>query len=86
MSFYNEKDLMEDILLSPPKLEIEDDTAKLITKCWFEVAERFDDEIYEQIIKIAKEKGLTSVFVLNKHRIAEVLRKGLEAERKEVEK
>lgn len=86
MSFYNKNDLMEDIYLSPPKLEIEGDTAKLITNCGIEVAERFDDEIYEQIIKIAEQKGLTSVFVLNKQRIADVLRKGLEEEQKEVER
>ena len=48
---------------------------KFIFKHAIKVAESFDDAVHKEIIGIAREKGFTSLLLLNKEDIAEALAK-----------
>lgn len=77
MSFWGKKNLIEHHRFSSPEFECEGDTARLVDKVAVEIAERFDDEIFQKIIEIAKKEGINCVTVLNKHEIAVVLKKSV---------
>lgn len=77
MKFYNEKNLMEEHLVSIPEAKVTSEKALFDFKCSIKVAQRFDDAIYDNIMEIAKEEGLNGVMILNKQEIAAVLRKSI---------
>lgn len=52
-------------------------------KLAFEIAESFDNKIYEKVIEIAKEKGYTDLVLINKEFVVEAFKREIERRRKE---
>ena len=69
---------MMNLSLSQPMLYLDESDGyeeKFIFKHAIKVAESFDDAVHKEIIGIAREKGFTSLLLLNKEDIAEALAK-----------
>ena len=63
--------------LDPPGIDFDLDTNiyQIIHKIAIESAENFDDAAFAEICKIAREKGVATLVVLDKKKIAEALEK-----------
>lgn len=83
MSFFDKNNLIERHRFNPPKFYFDGETARLIDEISVQVADRYDDEIFQKIIGIAKEKGLGEITILNKQEIAAVLSKSIPKKPKE---
>ena len=67
---------MLNLTIQPLKFEESMGFEESITyKCGIAVAENFDEAVHREIIDIAKEEGLNSLFLLNKKDIASALKK-----------
>ena len=59
----------------PCNLELENDVTSAIQKVAVQMQERVDDNIIREIVKAAKEQGITDLYILDKQNIIAAMRK-----------
>lgn len=63
------------ISLPTNNLELADGIASCVQKVAVQMQEKIDEEIIREIVKVAKEQGITDLYVLDKKNIKAALRK-----------
>lgn len=63
------------ISLPTNNLEFADGIASCVQKVAIQMQEKIDEEIIREIVKVAKEQGITDVYILDKQNILQALKK-----------